>query len=86
MVRKLVPGVGRLGPEHAIELGRVAARLVDLEVQLRRVEDDREPTRRTLRRGEQLDGFLGQRLGPFGEPEAPDDLVAPPPQPPPESG
>ena len=54
----------------------MAARLVDLQVELRRVEDDREPAGRTLRRGQQLDGLLGQRLGVPGEVQAADVLVA----------
>ena len=38
----------------------MAARLVDLEVELARVEDDREPARRALGRGQELDGLLGE--------------------------
>ena len=69
-------GVARLGAEHAVELGRVAARLVDLEVQLRRVEHDREPSGRALRRAEQRDCLLGHRLGALLHAETPDVLVA----------
>ena len=69
-------GVGRLGAEDPVQLGRVAAALVDLEVQLRRVEDDRAPAGRALRRGQQRDGLLGERLGAAREVEAADVLVA----------
>ena len=54
----------------------MAARLVDLEVELARVEDDREPARRALRRGQERDGLVGERLGLLGEVEAADELVA----------
>src|SRR6185369_5616725 len=70
------PGVARLGPEDAVELRRMAAALVDLHVELRRVEDDREPARRALRRTEQGDALLGQRARVAGQVEAADELVA----------
>ena len=69
-------GVGRLGAEHAVELGRVAARLVDLQVELRRGEDDREAAGRALRRRQEFDGLLGERFGLLGEAETADELVA----------
>src|SRR6185503_20625378 len=65
-----------LGAEHSIELGGMAARLVDLQVELRRVEDDREPARWALWRGQELDGLFGERSGGLLEPLAADDLVA----------
>src|SRR5262249_47716603 len=70
------PGVAGLGAEDPIELGRVTAALVDLEVELRRVEDDGEATGRALRRAEQSDRLLGERPGAAGEVEAADVLVA----------
>ena len=70
------PGVARLGAEHAVELGRVAARLVDLEVELRRVEHDREPSGRALWRAEQRDGLLGHRFGALAHAKTSDVLVA----------
>ena len=54
----------------------MAARLVKLEVQLRRIEDDREPARRALGRGQKRHGLVGERLGTTGEAEAADELVA----------
>ncbi len=52
------------------------ARFVHLQVQLRRIEDDGEPAARALRGGEQRHGLVGQRLGPIGEAEGADELVA----------
>ena len=51
-------------------------RLVDLEVELRRVEDDREPAGRALRRRQERDRLLGERLGAAREVEPADVLVA----------
>ena len=56
--------VGGLGAEDAVELGRVAAALVDLEEELRGVEDDRPSARRQHGRREQLDGLLGEAVRP----------------------
>src|SRR5258705_315064 len=68
-------GVARLGPAHPDELGRVAAALVDLEVELGWVEDDGEPARRALGRSQQRDAFLGQRARVADEVEAAHELV-----------
>ena len=68
-------GVARLRPEDAVELRRVAAALVDLEVELGRVEDDRPPPGRQLGGREQLDGLLGEPLRVSEEIEAADVLV-----------
>ena len=54
----------------------MAAALVDLQVELRRVEDDRPPAGRQLRRREQLDGLVGHALGRAGEVHRADVLVA----------
>src|SRR4029078_1586672 len=48
--------------------------LVDLHVELRGVEDHRETPRRALRRAQQRDGLLADRLGPSLEVEPPDVL------------
>ena len=71
-----MPGVARLGAEDAVELGRMAAALVDLQVQLARVQDDRESAARALRRGQQRDRLVGERFRTLGEPERADVLVA----------
>ncbi len=70
------PRVARLRPEDPVELAWVAAALMDLHVQLRRVEDDREATRRALRRAQQCDGLARERLRVGGEVEATDVLEA----------
>ncbi len=54
----------------------MAARLVDLEVELRRIEHDREPAGRALRRRQQRDRLVGQRFGAVRQAETPDVLVA----------
>ena len=54
----------------------MAARLVDLEVELGRVEHDREPSGWALRRAEQRDGLFGHRFGAIPHAKAPDVLVA----------
>src|SRR5439155_12182509 len=66
------PGIARLGPEHAVELRRVTAALVDLEIELGRVEDHGEATRRALRSAQQADAFLGEWAGMADEIEAAD--------------
>ena len=53
----------------------MTAALVDLEVELGRVKDDREPTARALRSREQLDGLFREWLGARGEGETTDVLV-----------
>src|SRR5688572_4618125 len=70
------PGVARLGAEDPIELGGVAAALVHLQVELARVQHDRELAAGTLRRGEQRDRLVGQGLRAILEPQRPDELVA----------
>ncbi len=52
------------------------ARLVDLHVQLRRVEDDRPPAGRALRRGQERDRLLRVLLGVTEQVEASDVLIA----------
>ena len=69
-------GVGRLLAEHAVELGGVAARLVDLQGQLRRVEDDRAAAGRQDGRGQERHRLLRQAGGPLHEVERADVLVA----------
>ena len=71
-----MPGVRGLGPVDPVELGRVAARLVDLHVQLRRVEDDRPPAGRALGRRQERDRLLGVLLGVAEQVERADVLVA----------
>ena len=71
-----MPGVRGLGAVDPVELGRVAARLVDLHVELRRVEDDRPPAGRALGRGQERDGLLGVLLGVAEQVERADVLVA----------
>src|SRR5581483_7089370 len=61
------PGVARFGAEDPVELRRVAAALVDLEVELRRVEDDRRAPGRALRRRQESDGLVGDGGGVTGE-------------------
>ena len=69
-------GVGSLGTEHPVELGRVSAALVDLEVELRGMEDDRASAGRQGGRAQELDGLLGEGPGARCEVEPTDVLVA----------
>ena len=68
--------VAGLGPERAVELGRVAAALVHLHVQLAGVEDDRAGARGERRRAEQLDGLARDPLRVRLEVHRPHELVA----------
>ena len=69
-------GEGGFPAEDAVELDGVADRLVDLEGQLARLEDEVGGGLGALRGGEEGDGLAGHPLGVAGQVEAADDLVA----------
>ena len=56
------PGVAGLGAERAVQLGGMAAALVDLHVQLARVQEDRPRARGERRGGQQLHGLARDAL------------------------
>jgi hypothetical protein len=47
-----------------------------LQVELARVQDDREPAARALRGGQERDRLFGQWLGAIREAEPPDEFIA----------
>ena len=69
-------GVAGLGAERAVELGGVPAALVDLHVELARVQEDRARARGERRRAQQLDGLARDPLGVALEVHAAHELVA----------
>ena len=71
-----MPAKEALHAQHAVELGGVAARLVDLDGHLARVEDDGHLAGWTLGRLEQRDGLLASLLPMGAEVQVPDGLEA----------
>ena len=69
-------GVAGLGAEDPVKLDRVAARLVDLEGGLARIEDDGRHVVGARLRGQQLDGLLGRAAGVLGQVHRLEVLVA----------
>ena len=69
-------GEGDLAAEGAIELGRVAARLVDLEADLARLEQERARSDRAGRGGEEREDLFAHAVDVAAEVERPDPLPA----------
>ena len=69
-------GIGGLHPKDPVELGRMAARFVDLQPNLARVQDQRLDPTRTLDRREQGHGLLADALAVLVELQGGDELEA----------